>query len=92
MNRFFNHKVTKQKLCWQKAPYTIDEFQCPICKMWFTSYAGHAGNVLQHITIIGKRELVAKALGELKETPHWKFYKKYTKPCQVYVKQRYWTL
>jgi hypothetical protein len=92
MNTIFKQRKHKEKFEWSGKVYETIQYQCPICKRWFTSYTQNTGGLLQHITIIGKREVIARELGEVKKIPHFQFWKKYTKPSDIFYKPRYWTL
>lgn len=74
--------------------YKILEYQCPVCKRWTSSYYnGYTTQGIRlHISKTGKSEAIAKALGEMKETPHFAFWKKYTKASNFIYNPREWKI
>jgi len=75
--------------------HQIIEYQCPMCKRWFSSYYGYSFDtrgVRLHIAKAAKSEAVAKGLGEIKKTPHFLFWKANTQPIKAFYQAREWSI
>lgn len=88
----FKMRVRRQVIAGQV--YKIEEYQCPVCKVWFNSYYnGYSiAGVRLHISKTGKSEAVAQALKEIKQKPHFDFWKKYTVPTNYIYNPREWKI
>lgn len=74
--------------------WDIEEYQCPFCKRWFHSSDAWGFNenaVKLHITKLAKIEVFATAIGDIRQKPHFDFYKKVTEPMpDLITRKRYW--
>lgn len=88
----FKMRVRKTVVC--ENVYKIEEYQCPVCKKWFNSYYNgyNIAGIRLHISKVGKSEAVAKALKEIKTTPHFDFWKKYTVATNYIYNPREWKI
>jgi hypothetical protein len=81
--KMFKSRKRKWKSSWDDKVWIIEEYQCPICKRWFNSsntYGAYTNFGLKlHISKVARMEAVEKMLGNIKKTPHFDFWKAYTK-------------
>lgn len=93
---FFKERKRSWKIQGTVGPeHHFVEYQCPMCKRWFSSYYGYSFNtqgVRLHITKAAKNEAIAKSLGEMKNTPHFLFWKKNTQPINTPYRSREWSI
>lgn len=91
--QLFKSRVRYFQPTWQKKGWEYTEFQCPMCKVWFGPVWNNNPTGLKiHIASTAKRETTAKMLGEIKKTPHFDFWKKYTVPESPTYRKREWTI
>lgn len=89
----FKMQEVEQKFSWSGQVWVHREYQCPLCKIWFVSHSSAGtGGLLFHISRIAKSESVAKQLKEIKETPHFDFWKENTEPRNNLYKPREWRI
>jgi hypothetical protein len=75
------------------AKYPTKEVQCPICKEWFAYYEDYdLRGVKLHIRKWAGKEAMACMLGEIKKTPHLRFWNENTRIVGNIPKTREWTL